>query len=154
MCPEERSLIWNNDSEDLNCDKISYQDAKFLEKVNSETFVTKSGHYEMPLPFNGDEPIFPNNRAIAEKRLMGLKHKMAKNQDYHSVYVGSMEEIIAKGYAEPCKEDPVADHLGWYAAPRSIPSKDEKRYAWYSTLDLNTMESMGIWSRSCNLHQE
>ena len=64
LCPEERSFIWDNGSEDLNCDKISYQDAKILEKVNSKTAVNKSGHYEMPLPLNGDEPMAKTKTTI------------------------------------------------------------------------------------------
>ena len=52
VCPEERSVIWESGSKDLDCDKISYKDAKFLEKVNSETKVTEIGHYEMLLLFN------------------------------------------------------------------------------------------------------
>ena len=119
---------------------MSYQDAKVVEKMNSETNVTKSGHYKMPLPFNVDEPSLQNNRRIADKRVTSLKHKIAKNQDCHSKYVGFMEEMIAMGYAELCKEVPVADHV-WYIPHHGVCHPKTKGYAWYLTVDLNTMES-------------
>lgn len=64
--------------------------------------VTKSaefvdGHYCLPL--RGETAKMPNNRCLAEQRVISLKRKFSKNQDFHEDYKGFMKDIIAKGYA-------------------------------------------------------
>ncbi|XP_060585528.1 uncharacterized protein LOC132741396 [Ruditapes philippinarum] len=45
-------------------DKLSQEDKLFLSKL-SENICFQNGHYEMPLPFKGKDPVLPNNKSMA-----------------------------------------------------------------------------------------
>ena len=56
-------------------DVMSQDDMKFMKIMNNEIRRDEQGFYEMPLPFKTENPILPNNRNIAEKRLDQLKRR-------------------------------------------------------------------------------
>ena len=51
--------------------KVSHEDRKFINMMNEET-VKIGRHYQTPLPFRSKEFHFPNNRIMAESRLVGI----------------------------------------------------------------------------------
>ena len=78
----------------------SREEQKFLDIVQSGIHQRDDKHYEMPLPFKGDEPELPNNRPLALKRLNSLQKRFESDQKYSNAYVEFMDNIISKGYAE------------------------------------------------------
>ncbi|KAJ8384838.1 hypothetical protein AAFF_G00198250 [Aldrovandia affinis] len=57
---------------------MSEEDIKFLDILNNSTKV-QDGHYCLNLPFRQEDPVMPNNRSIAEQRLLSLKRKFGRN---------------------------------------------------------------------------
>jgi len=78
---------------------LSQEDRKFLSMVERETKVV-DGHYQVPLPFRRHDVIMPNNKEQAIKRANWQKKKMLRDPKYRSDYVGFVNGIIAKGYAQ------------------------------------------------------
>ena len=79
---------------------MSRDDRLWIERVNSSCSRLESGHYEIALPFRDAEPMFPNNRSLAVRRLDGLKRKLAADDKLHQDYSAFMDEMLQKGYAE------------------------------------------------------
>lgn len=78
---------------------LSREDGQFME------FVTKSaklvnGHYNIGLPLRKRDVNMPNNRKVAEQRVLSLKRRFDKDATFHSDYTAFMNDVISKGYAE------------------------------------------------------
>lgn len=84
--------------------EMSREDLKFMNIMHSSS-VLKDGHYSLDLPFRSENSILPNNRCIAEQRLMSLKRKFGKNQVFREEYVAFLSDVIDQGYAEVVPED-------------------------------------------------
>ena len=109
--------------------KLSYDDFKFLDIMEKNICVNDDGHFEMPLPFKTTtDPIMPNNKEIALKRLNGLKIRMKSHEQYKQEYVDFMEGIIDKGYAEKCTTEPEEGKV-WYIPHHGVfhPTKKKLR---------------------------
>ena len=65
----------------------------------SDTVRMVNGRYQIALPWISDDVILPNNRALAEKRLMYLKRKFVEDPDLFQKYKGKIQEYIQNGYA-------------------------------------------------------
>lgn len=50
---------------------MSVEDRKFMKCAN-DSVILKGGHYNLDLPFRRSDLIMPNNRSVAEQRLLGL----------------------------------------------------------------------------------
>ena len=72
----------------------SEEDKRFLQ-ILEEGANLLNGHYEFPLSFTGVDVQLPSNKLQAEKKLVSLKKKMARNN-----YIKFMKELISKGYAK------------------------------------------------------
>ena len=66
--------------------------------MNKET-VEIGRHYQTPMPFRNKEVHFPNNRRLAESRLVGIKRRMLRDKQFAMYYKVFMEELLFKGYA-------------------------------------------------------
>jgi hypothetical protein len=86
-------------------------------------------HYQMPLPLKTDVHL-PNNKPMAEKRVVGLKRKMLRNPGYKNDYTDFMGVLIANGYAEPVPPDETDVNSGkvWYIPHHGVyhPHKPSK----------------------------
>jgi hypothetical protein len=93
----------------------SQEDKQFLKKVKKST-VYRDGHYQISLPLRSSEVIFPDNKLQAERRLQGIKVKMAKNSTYQEDYKNFMTTLLERGYAEevPAKDLKRSDGRVWY----------------------------------------
>ena len=74
--------------------EVSYEDKKFIKMMNEETENRK--HYQTPLPFRSKEVHFPDNRRLAESRLVGIKRRMLKYKQFAMHYKGFIEELVLK----------------------------------------------------------
>ena len=108
--PDDISNILNQDFTCIEPDdsKQSLEDRQFIETLESGIKRTDSGHFEMPLPFRSSNPIIPDNKEAAIRRLLLLKKRLKRDKQYHSDYTCFMNDIISHGYAEevPKVSDP------------------------------------------------
>ena len=110
--------------------KLSIQDAVFLKKMEEGVHQRPDGHLELPLPLKEENLVLPNNRAMVEKRLQGLKKKMTGNKQYRDHYKAFMADLLKKGYAEkiPNNSDEQANGRVWYLPHHGVyhPKKPGK----------------------------
>ncbi|KAM8861775.1 uncharacterized protein ACB058_008484 isoform 2-T2 [Synchiropus picturatus] len=78
--------------------EMSREDHQFLDSVKKSTqFI--NGHYCIGLPLKNKEIKMPDNRSLAEQRLISLKRKFHRNPDFHKEYSTFMRELVNKQYA-------------------------------------------------------
>ncbi|XP_050413224.1 uncharacterized protein LOC126827753 [Patella vulgata] len=125
--------ILETDFSDLHsCSNQTYsrEDKQFLNKMSESIHLTSDNHYEMPLPFRDREPTLPNNRAHALQRLLPLRNKFKKDENYRRDYRQFMSDIISKGYAEKVPADELHQDIGrvWYIPHHAVyhPKKPNK----------------------------
>lgn len=85
-------------------EEMSRQEARFI-KIMDQSVKLKDGHYSLKLPFKAQEVTLPNNRCIAQQRLIGLRRKMERNEKFHQEYTSFLENVISSGYAEMVPQD-------------------------------------------------
>ena len=78
---------------------ISNEDRRFLKIVDTQTMKV-GNHYQTPLPLKNPDVKLPNNRKVAERRLLYLKKWLMKDDRFHQKYTEFMQEILKKGYAK------------------------------------------------------
>ncbi|XP_071944378.1 uncharacterized protein [Antedon mediterranea] len=88
----------------------------------------RNGHYETALPFKDRKQIMPNNRAMADQRLLSLKRKMERNQKFKEDYIAFMEKQIRQGHAEKVVKDNINYGRTWYIPHHGVynPNKPNK----------------------------
>ena len=124
--------FWQLDNLGLNEDSkgASVKDREVL-RLWDETTVRKAGHYVAVIPFREKEPIFPDNRRMAEKRLESLGRRLRKDPQLREKYALEMEKLLAKDYAEivPMSELARSDGRVWYLPHHAVinPNKDKPR---------------------------
>ena len=94
---------------------LSQEDRLWMKKVE-ESVNMRDGHYELALPFRDEDPRMPNNRQMAERRLVQLKGKMDRNSQFAQDYTAFMKTLIEEGHAERVPEDSLRrkDKKVWY----------------------------------------
>lgn len=109
---------------------LSQEDLQFLKKMEEGIRQTADGHYEMPLPFQGNTPKLPDNKSLALRRLNKLKTRMENDMKYRQDYMAFMQDIIEKGFAErvPHEQRPDDDGKLWYIPHHGVyhPQKPDK----------------------------
>ena len=73
-------------------------------------------HCQEPLPLKNPDVKLPNNRKVAERRLIYLKKRLMKDYRFHQQYTEFMQEILDIGYAKESKSTP-PDGRVWYLTP-------------------------------------
>lgn len=107
---------------------VSQDDVRFIQILSDTIKQRPDGHYEMPLPFKGnDPPALPNNKKLATVRLQHLKKRLKADKQYHEHYCSFMRDIISSGDAElapPLSEGKTA----WYIPHHGVyhPKKPAK----------------------------
>ena len=110
--------------------EMSVEDRKFMECANNSVMM-KDGHYYLDLPFRKNDLVMPNNRSVAEQRLLGLKRKLEKNEHFKKEYINFVDDVIEKGYAEvvPPEQLERTDGRIWYIPHHGVyhPKKQTLR---------------------------
>ena len=88
-------------------DKMSQDDLSFLRIMETKMKQREDGRYEAPLPLKNETMKFPNNKAVAVKRLDSLKKKFEKDPEYADKYRKVMEELINLEFAVKLTEEEV-----------------------------------------------
>ena len=107
--------------------EISNED-RFL-KILDAQIMKVGNHYQTPLPLKNPDVKLPNNRKVAERRLLYLKKRLMKDDRFHQKYTDFMQEIPCKGkgYAKESKSTP-QDGRVWYLPHHGVyhPRKPDK----------------------------
>ena len=73
---------------------------------------TVGNHYQLPLPLREVEPMLPDNKAMALKRLKSVRNRLHRDVEYKNNYVSFMSSMISRGQAQVV--DPEKDvPKGW-----------------------------------------
>lgn len=131
--PQQVHKMFSLDFSEVNCvnqESLSFDERRFLQKLQDGIVQTDDGHYQMPLPFNEESPNLPNNRVLASHRLKRLKSRLSQDPEYHRLYTKSMEDVIDKGFAEKVPDSQTTTEAGrvWYIPHHGVfhPKKPGK----------------------------
>ncbi|KAL2082836.1 hypothetical protein ACEWY4_020609 [Coilia grayii] len=88
----------------------------------NSSVVLKDRHYTLDLPFRKENQVLPNNRPVAEQRLIDLKKQFQRHEQFKKEYSDFITDIIGKGYAEvvPSEQLEKADGRVWYIPHRGV----------------------------------
>ena len=122
--PSPTCTLYNEDSNDSSSIEdrgMSREDRLWVELVNSSCSRKENGQYEIALPFRESDPVLPNNRNVAVKRLNSLRRKPIADSKLHKDYTSFMSDMLEKGYAEEAHEDARGtDGNMWYIPHHSV----------------------------------
>ncbi|XP_042243373.1 uncharacterized protein LOC121880282 [Homarus americanus] len=137
VSPETRlerqvKLFWELESGDtgaLQSAAHSLEDKRVL-RLWSETGIKTNGHYQFPIPFRNENTEIPNNKAVAERRLDGLRRRLSKDARLRQGYVEEINKLLAEGYAESVPKCQLKSDTGlvWYLPHHPVlnPNKSNK----------------------------
>ncbi|XP_026094281.1 uncharacterized protein LOC113066585 [Carassius auratus] len=130
ITPAEILKVFESDFVERDNEEVStsQEDLRFLAKLNEGIKQVQDGHYEMPLPFKGERPDLPNNKACAEHRLKSLEKRLKRDEQYQKDYMAFMKDIIARGDAERVPEMELSSQPAWYIPHHGVynPQKPGK----------------------------
>ena len=76
--------------------EIANEDRRFLKILDAQT--TEVGNqYQTTLPLKNPDVKLPNNRKVAERRLLYLNKRLMKRDKFHKQYTEFMQEILEQG---------------------------------------------------------
>ncbi|KAL9960110.1 hypothetical protein ACROYT_G033517 [Oculina patagonica] len=88
------------------------------------------GRYQLALPWREQVPNLPNNRVLAERRLMSLKKRFLQDAKLFKKYKATIRDYVDKGHAKrvPENELVVEDKPLWYLPNHPVfhPNKPGK----------------------------
>ena len=87
------------------------------------------GHYQLDIPFKKANPMLPNNKIVAERRLKYLRRRMDKDADFAARYKAGMQAYLDDGYAEAVPDDDTeVEGMTWYIPHHAVfsPKKPDK----------------------------
>ena len=118
--------MYNEDSKDSSSIEDRGMSEKTVSGWNSLIHLVPgkrmdSMSHEIALPFRESDPVLPNNRNVAVKRLNGLRRKLIADSKLHKDYASFMSDMLEKGYAEEAHEDARGtDGKVWYIPHHSV----------------------------------
>ncbi|XP_053388583.1 uncharacterized protein LOC128551695 [Mercenaria mercenaria] len=110
------------------CNKLSQEDQLFVSKL-SKGICFQDGHYVMPLPFKGADPVLPNNKSMALKRVKSLRQRLKRDSTFCQHYSQFMKELISNGHAERVPESDLnSNKTTWFIPHHGVyhPQKRDK----------------------------
>ena len=99
---------------------LSVEDHKFIDIMQRDGKLIEN-RYHLPLPLRKEEPMLPNNRSMAVKRLKSVKNRMLRDGDYRNHYIKFMTNMLNMGHAR--RVDPhkvVPEGRIWYVPHHGV----------------------------------
>ncbi|GAA6094348.1 uncharacterized protein LOC115787620 [Tachysurus ichikawai] len=98
---EMLSKQYNHDFNEHVAEKqgLKREDIRFLEIAGSSAKL-EDNHYPLKLPFKRENVDLPNNFSVAKQRILGLKRRFQRDEQFYQEYVAFVNEMLNKGYAE------------------------------------------------------
>ena len=87
-----------SESSDYMAKEMSLEDQQAL-SIMRETVKNVGNHYKIALPWHNGKPALPNNRKMAERRLVSLQSRLKIDSGLREKYKNIIEGYIEKGYA-------------------------------------------------------
>ena len=86
LLSEQLQKYFNHEFDDCisNDKKLMSANYKKALRIFEESAKLCDGHYVLAIPWKNPQPCFPNNRSVAESRLMCLRRKLSSNGDLHT----------------------------------------------------------------------
>ncbi len=143
LSPQQINRMMEQDFNECKSDgpAMSHEDRVFLKKVSNGIKKQDDGHYEIPLPLREKDTKLPNNKRCVLRRLLKLKIKLKRNEQFRSDYTAFMKDIIDRGYAErvPPSESKKDDGRVWYIPHHGIyhPRKNKIRVVFDCRAEFN-----------------
>ena len=121
--------FWKLDTDHCATPIALSQDDKKVVELWTETTLLHDGHFEMHIPFKPN-PVLPDNREIAEKRLKSLERRFLRKPELQEKYAAGISDMIDKGFAEVVPNesmDSTQEHT-WYLPHHNVvnPNKPDK----------------------------
>ncbi len=111
-------------------EQMSREDVRFMDIVENSVELV-DGHYSLRMPFRKKHLTLPNNLSVAKQRILGLKRRFEKDEQFHQEYTSFFTDIIGKGHAERIPQHPCECEEGraWYIPHHGIyhPRKNTLR---------------------------
>ena len=93
---------------------LSVEDRKAL-TVMERTVKFNEGHYTISLPWKSDAIVLPNNRSVAERRVLNLRRRLIDDHEFSLKYRAKINEYLENGYARRVVEpESAASCRTWY----------------------------------------
>ena len=131
-CVQHLNRIWETDFPERQHSDVtspSIEDKIALKFVEENT--SKQGnHFQIGMPWRTEKNNIPNNKLVAEKRLVYLKRKLQSNSDLHSKYTCAIQDYLDSGYATSLPHDAPDPPTGvWYIPHHGVlnPNKPKLR---------------------------
>ena len=120
------NMEFNDSCYDANA-SMSQEDKRALEKMKASIQLV-NGHYEISLPWKDGCPNLPNNRPMAEQRLLQLMRRLSKEPILLQKYTDFMDELLTKGYARRPPQQENEGQVTWFLPHHPVfhPKKPEK----------------------------
>ncbi|XP_078351492.1 uncharacterized protein LOC144636211 [Oculina patagonica] len=129
---EQLERFWKTDYAGLIPDckvSMSVEDKRALAVMESSAKLV-DGRYQLALPWRERVPNLPNNRVLAERRLMSLKKRFLQDAELFEKYKATIRDYVDKGHAKrvPENELVVEDKPLWYLPHHPVfhPNKPGK----------------------------
>lgn len=127
---KQLEAYFNRDFSDSNCSEVdrSYND-KVWEKRVASTKLLCNNHYEVPLPFSEETPVFPNNIGQALKRFDSIRKRCEQNQEFYKEYSEFMDQMIRKRFAERVPNEELNREPGrtWFITHHAVYHKVKQK---------------------------
>ena len=108
--------MWTTDFDEKGqneSEAMSVEDKHAL-KIMESSITNEDGHYKIALPWRDEAAVLPNNMVLAHARLRQLKRKLSRDRILHQRYTETVQDYIAKGYAQEVNHiDTHSKHI-WY----------------------------------------
>jgi hypothetical protein len=104
-----------NETHATSATEMSVEDRKALSIMENSAKLV-DGHYQIALPWRNGTPSLPNNKQMAEKRLISLQWRLKRNPVLRKQYRTVIEDYLEKGYAskvadETTNQQPSTDQI-------------------------------------------
>ena len=99
---------------------------KGVEALWRKTIKKQDGRYVLPIPFRHTKPELPDSRAMALRRLDGLKRRLQRDSALRTAYAAGITELLVQGYAEPAGRT-AQSTLVWYIPHHPVISASKPK---------------------------
>ncbi|KAL7833114.1 hypothetical protein SRHO_G00301320 [Serrasalmus rhombeus] len=110
--------------------EMSKEDHQFMDKV-SQSAKLVDGHYSICLQLRNKSMCIPNNRSVAEQRVLNLRKRFTRDVKLHSEYAAFIDKIFKKGYTVRLKgaDSEPTEGRTWYLPHHGVrhPVKQKLR---------------------------
>ena len=116
-----------NDSQ-FSVEKGMSQEDKRALNIMEKSTELRGGHYEIALPWKVFPPDLPNNKIVAEHRLVLLKKRLIRDSELHRKYASFMDDLFEKGHARKVPDEWRDGSHAWYLPHHPVihPQKPDK----------------------------